>query len=78
MPTRENRCTLTRDHQLGVDDLEHLVSRLRRATRRAESVRDWANCVTTPTCERVDDLLYDLTCLVDDVHRILDGGIRLV
>ena len=45
MPTRENRCTLTRDHlgQLGVDDLEHLVSRLRRATRRAESVRDWAN-----------------------------------
>jgi hypothetical protein len=74
------RCMLSRDHRGVLNDLEldDLVSKLGQAYRRAVAVRDWWNCVTQPTNEKVDSLLDDLNTSVDEAHQVLDGGVRLV
>jgi hypothetical protein len=74
------RCILRRDRRGVLNDLEldDLVSTLGQAHRRAVAVRDWWDCATQPTNEKVDSLLDDLNALVDEAHQVLDGGVRLV
>ena len=72
--TQSVRCVLYRQRQdaLTAEDLDALVERLQGAAYRARCVRDWSECLTAPSDERVDIWLEDLNRLVREAHEMLD------